>query len=335
MKQYINLTENEREFIYIYLMQWKNKLEIAKLLWRSPSTITREIRRNSVYMWKWRWTYKKYYIPDKAQKNYLIRKSKAWERWKVLKDYNTRELVIDLLKKWYSPWIISWYLKNRGWIEISHETIYKFIYDKDYKHLRLWEYLPMKRKYRKSKRWRKVKKTKIPNRIGINERPEIINERKEFGHWESDTVEWERWSWCCLHVSVERVSRKVNIRKIKRKWARETSDAMIEIFNQYPKYAVKTATPDNWCEFTLREEVRDNTWIEFYFTNPYSSREKWTVERINWFIRKFFPKWTNFNNISDEEIQYVENRINNRPMSVLDYYTPNEIFNQFLSNISL
>lgn len=77
MKQYINLTENEREIIYIYLIEWKNKLQIAKILWRSPSTITREIKRNSVYIWKRRWTYKKYYIPDRAQKNYLIRKSKA------------------------------------------------------------------------------------------------------------------------------------------------------------------------------------------------------------------------------------------------------------------
>lgn len=334
MKQYINLTEIEREFIYIHLMQWKNKLQIAKLLWRSPSTITREIKRNSVYMWKWRWTYKKYYIPDKAQKNYLIKKSKAWKRWRILKDYQTRENVIELLRKWYSPWIVSWYLRTRLWIEISHETIYKFIYDKEYKHLKLWEYLPMRRKYRKTKRWRKVKKTKIPNRIGINKRSEIINERKEFGHWESDTIEWLRGSWYCLHVSVERVSRKVSIRRISRKGAKETIEAMIEIFKQYPKSAIKTTTPDNWTEFSLREEVRDKTWIQFYFTNPYSSREKWTVERINWFIRRFYPKWTNFKNISDDEIQYVENRINNRPMSVLEYYTPNEMFNQFLSNIS-
>ncbi len=265
----------------------------------------------------------------------MIRKSKAWERWRVLKDYETRDKVIELLKKWYSPWIISWYLKNREWIEISHETIYKFIYDKDYKHLILWEYLPRKRKDRKPKMWRKVKKTKIPNRIGINERPEIINNRKEFGHRESDTIEWQRWSWRCLHVNVERISRKVRIKKIRKKWAKETSDAMIEIFSEYPVSVTKTTTPDNWTEFTLREEVRDKVWIQFYFTNPYSSREKWTVERMNWFIRRFYPKWTNFNNVSDEEIQHVENRINNRPMSVLNYYTPNEIFNQFLSNISL
>ena len=221
MKQFINLTESEMEIIYIYLIEWKNKFQIAKLLWRSPSTITREIKRNSVYIWKWMWTYRKYYIPDKAQKNYLIKKSKAWERWRVLKDYQTREKVIELLHKWYSPWIISWYLMARLWMGISHETIYKFIYDKNYKHLKLWEYLPMKRKIRGIKRWRRIKKTKIPNKIGINERPEIINRRREFGHRESDTIKWIRWSWRCLHVSVERLSRKVRIKRTQRKWGKK------------------------------------------------------------------------------------------------------------------
>ena len=109
---------------------------------------------------------------------------------------------------------------------------------------------------------------------------------------------------------------------------------MIEIFEQYPSFAVKSTTPDYWTEFTLREQVKHKIWINFYFTNPYSSREKWTVERINWFIRKFFPKWTDFSKISNQEIQFVEDRINNRPMAVLNFYSPNEIFYQFLSNLS-
>ncbi len=334
MKQYTNLNESERNFIYIWLLEWKSMSEIAKSLWRSPSTVSREIERNSVYLWKWRWFNKKYYLPEKAQQNYLNRKSNAWKRWRVLKDYKIRSMVIELLRKWYSPWIISWFLKNRLWLFISHETIYKFIYDKDYQHLKLWEFLPMKRKRRKSKRWRKLKKSHIPNRIGINERPEIINERLDFGHRESDTIEWLKWTSWCLHVSVERVTRKVKIKRIKRKWAVETKNAMIEIFEQYPSFAVKSTTPDNWTEFTLRQQVKHKIWIDFYFTNPYSSREKWTVERINWFIRKFFPKWTDFSKVSDQEIQFVEDRINNRPMTVLNYYSPNELFFQFLSILS-
>jgi len=334
MKQYTNLSKSERNFIYIWLLEWKSMSKIAKSIWRPPCTIKREIDRNSVYLWKWRWNNKKYYLPDEAQQKYFHRKSKAWERWNVLKDYGTRTIVIKLLRTWYSPWTISWYLETRLWILISHETIYKFIYDKDYQHLKLWEYLPMKRKRRKSKRWRKVKKSKIPNRVWINERPEIINNRKDFGHRESDTIEWLRWTWWCLHVSVERYSRKVNIKRIKRKWAKETSEAMIQIFKQYPPVVIKSTTPDNWAEFTLREQVKHEIWIDFYFTNPYSSREKWTVERINWFIRKFFPKWTDFSKISDDEIQAVEDRINNRPMAVLNYYSPNEIFYQFLSDLS-
>lgn len=322
---YTNLTKSERDFIFISLQHWKNKKTIAIELWRNPSTISREIKRNSRFFWMARWCFTKYYTPDSAQILYEKRKSMSCKRFKVLKSYSTRMAVIYYLKLHYSPWLISWILSKK-WIFICAETIYSFIYDKDNKHLKLREYLPRHRIRRKHRWLRKAKSTKIPNRIGIEMRPDIINQRLEFGHWESDSVEGARWSWYALHVSVERLSRYTKIKIIKRKWAIETANAMKEIRWSLPKCAIKSTTPDNWTEFTKWESVSNELWIDFYFARPYTSRDKWTVENINEFIRRFYPKRTNFKNITDEDIQAVEDWINNRPMVVLDYKTPKEVF---------
>jgi IS30 family transposase len=249
-----------------------------------------------------------------------------------MKWYKIREKVVYYLKLRYSPQIISWTIKEEWYWHISHDTIYKFIYHDDYKHLKLREYLPMRRKRRKKHNWRSVKKTKIPNRIDISMRPEEINNRTLFWNWESDSIEWLRWCGACLHVSVERKTRKTKIKKIRRKTAENTNNAMKSIFQWLPKKAILTITPDNWTEFSWWEKVRDELWINFYFTHPYSSREKWTVERINWFIRRFFPKRTDFNTISDEEIQFVEDWINNRPMAILGFKSPNEAYNYELDS---
>ena len=335
MSLYTNLTQIERDFISKYLSEGKSKKEIWSLLWRDPTTIRREIKRNSIYIWKTRWKYAKtIYLPSKAQVKAQKRKSNAWKHWNVLKNYGIREKVLELLKKWYSPQIISGVL-FRQWLHISYETIYSFIYNEDYQHLKLWEYLPSHRKYRKH---RKVHtKTfslkniatarNIPHRVWIEDREEEINLRLVFGHWESDSVVWSKTSAYVLHVSVERLSRYTRIKKIKR-WSLETAEAMIKIWEWYPRNARKSTTPDNWSEFTKRELVKDKLGMNFYFTRPYCSGDKWTVERINGFIRRFLCKKTDFDNVTDEKIQEIEDWINNRPMKVLNYETPKKVFEE-------
>jgi transposase, IS30 family len=336
MKHYTHFSEKERENLYFYLLEWKKQCEIAVLISKDPSSISRELKRNSILKEhkfnknnkeKKKWE-NYHYLPNKAHKKYLERKSESWKMGAILKWYSIRCKVVYYIKKWYSPPLISWIIKNEWLWNISHEAIYQFIYHDDYKHLKLREHLPMRRKRRKKHNWRSIKKTKIPNRIDISQRPEEINNRTLFWNWESDSIEGLRWCGASLHVSVERKTRKTKIRKLKRKTAENTNIVFKDIFWNMPRKAILTITPDNWTEFSSWEKVRDELWIAFYFTHPYSSREKWTVERINWFIRRFFPKWTNFNTISDEEIQSVEDWINNRPMEVLGFKTPNEAYNE-------
>jgi IS30 family transposase len=334
MNHYTHFSEKERESIYFYLLAGKKKKEIALLLWRNPSSIWREITRNSSLIGMTRTIKAKlHYLPTKAHQKYIKRKQEVGKKWKVLKCYTIREEVVKYLRLGYSPPLISWILKKEKVGKVSHETIYQFIYHEDYRHLRLWENLPLRRHRRKKHNWRSVRKTKIPNRISITQRPIEVAMREVFGHWESDSIEWIRW-WVCLHVSVERKTRKVRIRKLLKKNSEETNNAMKYIFWTLPKQAILTITPDNWTEFSWRERIKEGLWIDFYFTHPYSSREKWTVERINGFIRRFFPKKTDFATVTDEEIQFVEDWINNRPMEVLDFISPNQAFNHELSLIT-
>lgn len=128
------------------------------------------------------------------------------------------------------------------WVwNISHESIYQFIYNKDFKHLKLWEYLPQRRKKRRVKTWRKWKRTLIPNRIDISLRTEEINNRSEIWNWEWDSIEWRRWTWAWLHVSVERYSRLTRVRKLTQKTALNTNNAMIDILSKIPKSLRKKA----------------------------------------------------------------------------------------------
>ncbi len=339
MKHYTHLWKKEREIIYIYLEKWFKQNKIAEILWRNPWTISREIKRNkSLLSISFNNNPKKkckkenyHYLPDRADKKYKERKKQAWKQRPILKNGKIFFSVIEYLKKWYSPEIISWRLEKEWIWKISHETIYKFIYNKDFKHLKLWEYLPRQKKKRKWYTGRKMKRTLIPNRIDISTRGEEINERKIIWHWEWDSIEWKRWTGTCLHVSVERVSRLTRIRKIKRKKAELTNSAIQDIFSTIPKFLRKSITFDNGSEFTGWEKLKEKIWIDCYFTHPYSSWEKWTVERMNWFIRRFLPKWTDFNTITDKQIQDIEDWINNRPMTCLDFNSPNEVFKKFLN----
>lgn len=337
MKNYKHFWEKEREIIFLGLQEWLNKEEIAKKLNRHPSSIWREIKRNSSLLKvSLNWTKEAkeekenyHYLPDRANNKYKQRKKEAWKQRPILK-WADFFYVVEYIKKWYSPEIISWRMREERTWNISHEAIYQFIYNKDFKHLKLWEYLPQRRKKRRVKTWRKGKRTLIPNRVDISLRAEEINNRSEIWHWEWDSIEWLRWTSNCLHVSIERYSRLTRIKKLEQKTALNTSLAMIDIMSKIPKEVVKSSTLDNGSEFTWWERVKQEIWLDVYFTHPYSSWEKWSVERINWFIRRFFPKKTDFTNITEEQIQEVEDWINNRPMTCLNFKTPNEVFQEEL-----
>ncbi len=168
----------------------------------------------------------------------------------------------------------------------------------------------------------------IPNRTDISLRLIEVDNRTAFGHFEADSIESckKRGEQLpCLTVVVERVSRYTTIRKTASKTAISTTTSIIKALKPY-KNTIKSITYDNGCEFSRHEKINKELNTSSYFARPYCSNDKGTVENINGLIRRFFPKGTNFATITDEKIAYVEDWINNRPMKILNYMTPKQIF---------
>ena len=180
------------------------------------------------------------------------------------------------------------------------------------------------------KKKNKTKKTLIPNRTNISERPTEATGRFEFGHFEADTIVSCRGSKSALLVIADRLTRKVKIKKLARKTSSLTSSSIVVALSEYNTTQIHSITYDNGCEFTGHENVNKKLNCKSYFCNPYHSWEKGTVENINWFIRWHFPKGTNFDNITDEEIQYVEDWFNNRSMKTLNWLSPNQMYEKLM-----
>jgi len=354
MKQYTHLSEEERKNIYSLLLDGKKKKEIADALGRNPWTITREIARNSTLLsrnYNGLGEKKKehyHYLPDTAQtKKEKRRKAVNWRA--PLKRPEILEYTVTKLKLGWSPDIIAGNLKllhpNDASMHISHECIYQFIYTKlwhelgeigsDGKQRWLKQYLIRSHKRRKKKTGRSLKKSqKIPNRIDISQRKidhPFCEIRDEFGHFEWDSILSVRSTYSALRTELERKSRFLFVRRIPRKTAEYTVQATISIYSPLPLWSVKSTTWDNGTENTGHEKITRELKIPVYFAEPYKSWQRWSNEHGNGMIRRFFPKWTNFDDISDEEIQKVVDYINNRPRKILGYKTPKQVFDSYLA----
>ena len=194
----------------------------------------------------------------------------------------------------------------------------------------LYEFLRRKQTKRRHKAGRKVHRSHIPDRVSIHLRSEVINQRKEFGHWEGDTVEGigHRDG---VHTEVERVSRLISAKYVKAIDSQSALDAQREIFSPLPEKARRSTTLDNGKETHLHFKLRDDLDMKTYHADPYSSWQRGTNENGNGLIRKYFPKGTDFSKVSNEELEDVVWELNNRPRKLLQYKTAQEVFNEHLN----
>ncbi len=329
---YSNLSQKERDQIYILKQECIKPNTIAKLLGRHRSTICREIKRNSTSI-ESRYNNsskkRKHYLPDRAQQKYIQRRKESKYPFPLKNPWIYR-YTLRKLKIGWSPETISGRLKLKYDEYISHETIYQFIYSKVGRKKELCKYLRRSHPKRRKYSGRKSKRTLIPNRRDISLRPEKAETREEFGHWEGDSIVGVG-KGAALHSEVERKCRKLFLRKVKQKTSAETRKVMVAIYKPLPKKAKLSGTLDNGSEFTEHEKVTKESGIDLFFATPYHSWERGTNENTNGLVRWYFPKKTNFDEISEEEIQKVENAINNRPRKCLGYKTANEAYHQLLS----
>ena len=315
MKTYKQLNYEERVTIKIGLYKKMSIREIARLLGRCPSTISREIKRGV--------TVNGTYFADSTERQ--IRKRKLNDKRKrkmdnpIIYDY-----VVCRLKNKQSPAIIQRDLERDIGLKIGKDAIYEYIYR--FKYDEWFKFLTRKKKYN-YKKYKGKKEMKIDNKTNISERPEEANQRLEFGHFEADTIFSCRGAKSALLVLVDRFTKKTHIKKLERKTASLTSSSIVIALSEYNILHVHSITYDNGCEFARHEDVNKALQCKSYFCNAYHSWEKGMVENINGLIRRFLPKGTNFDNITDEQIKRIENWINNRSMKVLGWKSPNEFFN--------
>lgn len=295
--------------------------EIAQALGRSRSTIRRELRRNT--------TPGCHYVDGAAQQRAVERRQRVGRRPHI-PDERIRGYVREKLLARWSPELIAGRIRqDLPGATISHEAIYQYIYHADTPDREtLVQHLRRAHKQRRKRHSRRRAKTLIPNRIPIAQRPAMVAERKEFGHWEGDTLVTGNRS-AALCSLVERKSRLVRLARLSRRTARAMSGAVIRRLGPLPAEARQSLTLDNGSEHVLHERITRELGTRCYFCEPYRAWERATNEQRNGLIRWYFPKGTDFARLRKTEVHEVESAINNRPMKCLGFRTPLEIAVQF------
>lgn len=320
-KQYLQLTLREREKIFALRARGKTATNIAEILGRNKSTISRELRRNRAP------TYNRY-SAHSANKRSILRNGRRGRRPK-LADKKLRQYVIRmLLKEQWSPEIIAdQVVKKLPEHCISHETIYKFIYDtRNPKRRDLIKALA--RQYRRRKRRgysRRHCKVHIPSRRSIQDRPAQAQDRKQAGHWEADTMV-SRKSLAAIGVILERKARYVKLAKLKRKTAGLLRSAINRRLGRIPRHLRRTITYDNGTENTEHLLVNKRLGTESFFCEPYHSYEKGSIEQAIGLLRRWIPKGCDLSKVSSRQLKKIEKRINARPRKCLQYLTPSEAY---------
>lgn len=322
------LDVDERAYIYGCIDRGKSIAQIGRELGRDKSVISRELKRNKEFSQRTELS------PSQRAKLAQIatrkRRSEASKRER-LKTAAIREYVEDALKKFWSPELISGRIGDElEGASISAEAIYLWVY---YERSDLQCYLSRgnrerwKRSGKKKRRQRKIPTPKI----SIDERPKEANERVEIGHLETDAMV-SKQSTDSLMNTVDRKSRKIFLNKTPNLQSEVYSDILIErLKGEVPENFLKTLTLDNGPENSAFVKIQEKLEIPVFFCHPYCASERGTVENRNGFVRRFFPKGTDFRDLPEEYIQYVEDLANNRPMKCLGFRTPNEVWNQALA----
>jgi len=310
MKQ---LKKTDRQEIGLYLDKGHSHRSIAKMLKRPPSTISREIKRNSV---------NGKYDAEKAQmksyqRRYWVAKEapRLWDqRWKSFREFLEEKLSQE--HPWSPAQICGYWSLLHPHMTIAPSTIYRFIDRWEY---RLQKYLPHQRYRWKRKKNGTPKRNLIPNRVWIDDRPEEVDSRESLGHWEGDTLGSMRGETDNILGSIERKSRYL-IATIMPNRKPSLSAQKLKQWNK--QYHFQSLTLDSGIEFQQHEKIGCDT----FFCHPYSSWEKGQVEYAMRLLRRLVPKKTSLKNITEKQLQQFVDQLNHTPRKCLKWKTPHQVF---------
>jgi IS30 family transposase len=325
--KYTTLSLKDRMYIEKALNEGFSCTGIAEVLCCHPCTITREIARGSDTQGQYQATY----AHKKSQKR--IRGRKQGKR-KILLHQELQTYIHEKLQLFWSPEQIAQKLKDTYTdtrMHISHEAIYQYIYVLPRGELKktLVQGLRQERAYRRSKRRKspdQEARGKIQDMLSIHERPLEVNDRTIPGHWEGDLImgKYKRSALCTL---VERTTRYTLIILLKKgKTAEDVRKAMQKKLHTLPAHLVRSLTYDQGKEMSEHKTFTVDTGITVYFADPASPWQRGTNENTNGLIRQFFPKGTDFLEVTEQEVQRVEDLLNGRPRKCLGFAFPKEKF---------
>ncbi len=312
-----HLTQEQRYTIEALRKENYNQSTIAKIINRDKSVVSREIKRNSD---KRNGQYKSKLAQEKCQKRH------ASKNKRILFVETMKKMVINYLSEDYSPEQIVGLSKKNGVKCVSVERIYQFIWEDKKQGGQLYEHLRTEGKRYRKRGASKDKRGIIQGRIGIENRPEEVDKKERFGDLEIDLVIGKGHKGALLTVN-DRATGIARIKKIESKDSEIVKNALIKMLSGM-KLMLHTITSDNGKEFAKHQEVASSLGVDYYFANPYHSWERGANENMNGLLRQYFPKGMCFDEITDEQVQMAEDKLNNRPRKRFGYNTPNEVYLQ-------
>lgn len=324
-----HLNEEKRIKLDALKKSWITQSKIAEILWCNQSTVSREIRRN--------WS--KIYDSYTANIAELRSRKRIKDRYNNFKywyhDKNIFNTIISELKDGRSPEQIEWRRKKLWLKTVSHQAIYNYLKEDKKSWWKLYKSLRYQWKKYKWFWFTKTKDDKITNRVWIEHRPDIVNQKWRYWDWGSDLVVSSRkWSWA-VDTFTERRSMYFYAIKVESKSWDEMFRATNEVLWWLPPQMRNTMTHDNWREISSHEDITRKLDMPVYCARPYKSCDRWLNEWMNRELRRFFPKWTDFSKIKQEEIDYAVNWLNNCSRKSLDFRTPKEVFDEQLEIMRL
>lgn len=321
MRTYKQLTHVQRYQIDALSRAGHLQSHIAKVIGVHRSTISREMRRNRA---------RRGYLPRHAHLLALARRQNKVKPRLTQCHWATVE---TLMKCNWSPEQIAGRLAHERNFRVSHEWIYQYVLaDKRrggslYRHLRCQK--QRRKRYGKGHRMRGG----IRDRVGIAQRPAIVDRRRRLGDWEGDTLAGRAWSTRVLTM-VERKSRYTLLGALANKSAKHTAQTLVRCLRRH-QGLVHTLTVDNGQEFAAHREVSAQLGTPIYFSDYYAPWQRGTVENTNGLLRQYLPKSRDFNQLSRAELLHAETQLNNRPRKCLGYRTPHEVFHSTSSKLTL
>ena len=326
MKSYRHFGHDERVKLSQLKQSGLSLKDIAQKLGRHRTSVHRELVRNAAPPGE--------YWPDTAQS---LTRARRFRGSIIDRNEDLKDFIIEKLRCYYwTPEQVAGHLKHcqKKLPSVCFETIYGWIYHKNQRVEKLWKFLPRHKATRGLRKYKGAGKSRIPQRISIDQRPSTGKIHKIFGHWEGDLMSFKKNSQHILVLRERKTMATLSLPLMSKKSC-TTAQVIESLLKDLPKKARKTLTLDNGGEFAKHWKVAENIGIKTYFCDPYASWQKGGVENTNGRLRRDLPRNTDVKNMKKEDFDEIIDNYNSTPRKKLGWLTPAQAFRKNLQRVAL